>query len=74
MLVRKDKIYHFFAGLSIFAVTYPLGLPLAFLSVVLIGASKELWDLTGRGTPEFSDFIFTVLGAVFLAVWYALFL
>lgn len=73
-MIRRDKIYHFFAGLSTFAIFYPLGLPIAFLFVALVAASKELWDLTGRGTPEFLDFVATVLGAVCLALWYGLFL
>ena len=73
-MITKDKVYHFAAGLSGFAMLYPLGLPIAFLVVVLVAAFKEFWDLTGRGTPEFMDFVATVLGAVCLALWYGLFL
>jgi hypothetical protein len=53
---------------------YPLGHPIAFLVVVLVAAFKEFWDLSGRGTPEFMDFVTTILGAVCLALWYGLFL
>jgi len=73
-MITKDKVYHFAAGLSVFAMFYPLGLPIAFLVVVLVAASKEFWDLSGPGTPEFIDFVATVLGAVCLALWYGLFL
>lgn len=73
-MIAKDKVYHFAAGLSVFAMFYPLGHPVAFLVVVLVAAFKEFWDLSGRGTPEFMDFVTTILGAVCLALWYGLFL
>jgi len=73
-MILKDRIYHFLAGLSVFALFYPLGYPVSFLVVVLVAAFKDFWDRTGRVETDFLDFVTRILGAICLAFWYGLFL
>lgn len=69
----RDKAQHFGAGLAISAGGYglcaafferPTGrLILGSLLGLAAGGGKELLDLAGLGTPEWSDFVWTVAGA-----------
>ncbi|PHS22131.1 MAG: hypothetical protein COA84_13195 [Robiginitomaculum sp.] len=74
--IPKDKIGHFKMGaivsLIVTVVSFQfLGLDISvFIGVLasaVIGTLKELYDMTGRGTPEFMDFVATVLGSLPLA-------
>jgi len=61
----KDKKLHIYAGLSLALTVGLLLCPfLGLVTAVVIGAGKEIiWDyLLKKGTPEWWDFIVTVLG------------
>lgn len=59
-----DKQAHFFAGAAIAATVALYTAPLYGLAIgIAAGAAKELYDRTGRGTPDFKDFLATALGA-----------
>lgn len=59
-----DKQTHLLAGAAIAASVALYTAPLyGLVAGVLAGVAKELYDLTGRGTPDFKDFIATALGA-----------
>lgn len=61
-----DKFYHFVAGVFIylFSVVF-LSNIISMIPVVIIAALKEMYDKkTKRGTPDFWDFLFTVLGGL----------
>lgn len=68
MKLTLDKVTHFFAGYAIcitwFMFTH--NILVAFLVAALIAALKELvWDwLLKKGTPEWADFIVTLIGGV----------
>lgn len=53
-------------GAKIYSKCYPFLWKLSILVVILAGASKELIDLAGYGTPEVEDFKWTVYGALTL--------
>lgn len=67
--MKHDKILHFCAGAvlcAIFAFSLRFLLPgisvwIGFFAAVAFGIAKEIWDLK-HGTPEFMDFIATVMG------------
>lgn len=66
-LIAVDKIAHFCAGWAIAATAFIFvgGWP-AILLAAISGAAKELFDkVTGRGTPEIADFLFTLAGGIF---------
>lgn len=65
-----DKRLHFLAGFAAgllgaflcHLAGYPPAIG-ALAAPVLAGAGKELYDLTGRGTPDWWDFYATCMGA-----------
>ena len=58
-----DKQAHFWAGMAIFFALNTFIVPLhAIFATVAIGGAKEAWDHTGKGTPEFMDFVWTAIG------------
>ena len=62
-VIPRNKKHHFIAGLSLalvlgFAVTPLVG----FIAASAYGVGKELYDMTGRGTPEWMDLWYTVAG------------
>jgi len=60
-----DKQAHFWAGAAIAAsVTLYAGPLFGLAACVLAGAAKEVYDATGRGTPDVWDFVATVAGSV----------
>lgn len=66
MKLPIDKQAHFLAGAAI-AATLALytGLPLwGILACIVAGVGKELYDLTGRGTPDVMDALATIAGSV----------
>lgn len=73
--LQKDKWMHFGVSTvlaaaiklfaSIFIPSYLYLFSIAFLVTVVIGAMKEIYDKrTGKGSPELSDFVADVLGAI----------
>lgn len=62
----EDKRKHFIAGFTICAfASLSVGYLLGFVIALLAGAGKEVYDrVTGKGTPEFKDFLFTAFGAI----------
>ena len=63
-LWASDKWLHLAAGFciaSLVGVFTPLG---GFCIALFVGALKEIYDrISGKGTPELWDFVFTALGA-----------
>jgi hypothetical protein len=83
MQLQLDKLKHYLFGNLIASgaicagvlVGLPSDLPvwLSLALVTFVGAGKEAYDATGRGTPEFADFAWTVAGWVSVAaVWFVL--
>lgn len=69
--IPEDKQKHFIAGftISVFASLF-VGYLLGFLFALFIGAGKEVYDrVTGKGTPELKDFLFTAFGAIVSVVF-----
>ena len=67
----KDKKLHLLAGLALSLLAGLLFCPIVGLATaVVVGALKEIiWDwLLKKGTPEFLDFVATVLGGALGAV------
>lgn len=62
MTIQIDKAAHFLAGFGLAAWLAPFVLWWALVPVVALGAAKELYDRTGRGTYDPRDFWFTVAG------------
>lgn len=59
-----DKRAHFLAGAAIAASVALYTAPLyGLVAGIAAGAAKELYDRTGRDTPDFKDFLATALGA-----------
>lgn len=66
MNIPQDKSKHFIAGfvIAIIASLF-VGYLIAVIVAILAGAGKEIYDkVTGKGTPEFLDFVATVVGAI----------
>ncbi len=71
--IQKDKLQHFAvgAGISLFVSETVFQITENRTKSVLIGfgvgsvsgALKEVYDSTGRGTPEMKDFLWTTLGS-----------
>lgn len=64
--IADDKKAHFCAGWAIAATALMfVNVWLSILLVAVAGAAKELFDkITGRGTPEIADFLFTLAGGL----------
>lgn len=64
-MIALDKQAHFWAGAAIASTVTLYSTPLTGLGVAAIAAlGKELFDLSGRGTPDIKDFLCTVAGAI----------
>jgi len=65
MIFKQDKLKHLLAGIGISLVFGVQFTPfIGLIIAAIVGALKEIiWDwLLKRGTPEFLDFLATVLG------------
>jgi len=60
--MRHDKRLHFAAGIAIGMTVIVIPWYGALLLVAAAGAGKELYDMTGRGTPEWDDLWWTLGG------------
>lgn len=61
-----DKQYHFIAGMFIYIIA-SLFMPTlwALVPVITIGTAKEVYDyLSGKGTPDINDLLYTIYGAL----------
>ena len=78
--MKRDKVYHFVAGiiiavLSISALKFTeLNMLWAVVPVILIGAAKELiWDKwMKRGCAEWMDFVWTCIGGILTVLLFIL--
>ena len=69
-MIPADKLLHILAGIAIAAAVAPFGAVPAFCAVLVAAIGKELYDRTGRGTPELLDAVATVAGGAALLAWY----
>jgi hypothetical protein len=63
-----DKLYHFIAGAIIY-IFFNIALNnwLPMIPVIAIGGAKEAYDYySGKGTPDWWDFIWTIIGGAFV--------
>lgn len=68
--IPNDKKKHLAAGFVICAiVSLFCGYAIGFIVAAIAAAGKEACDyITKKGTPEFADFVYTIVGAlVFIA-------
>ena len=65
-MIAKDKKQHFMVGFGL-ALLFGLlfGYLIGFVAAVAFGVLKELYDMTGRGTPEWMDMWYTIAGGSF---------
>lgn len=66
-----DKVGHFLGGAMLFAMGHPFGWQYALGFCAFVGAFKEIvhdW-LMDYGTPDFKDFLVTVIGGFFMLIW-----
>ena len=84
-MIKKDKFLHFVFGFLFGTATYVFSSNLggsgliptlsAIGAGVVTGGAKELYDkISGKGTVEFMDFVFTVLGSAVAAAVLEVFL
>jgi len=66
LIIAADKANHFIAGTVIYCLALCIVTPVAALiPVVIAGAGKEVYDkISGKGTADIKDFIYTVAGAI----------
>lgn len=64
--IPEDKKLHLIAGFGVCGlVSLFLGYLIGFVVALAAGAGKEAYDyFTKKGTPEFTDFVYTAIGAV----------
>ncbi len=70
MKIEKDKMLHFVVGgvIAIVVITFT-GIPFwGVLASLIAGISKEVWDSTGRGTPDVYDIVATLIGGIAIAL------
>ena len=63
-MIGLDKIAHFFVGWAICASLIPFIGLYSILPLTILAAGKELYDATGRGTPDKWDFLYTLFGGI----------
>jgi len=72
-MLPLDKQLHFFSGGFLAALLMPFGIPTAWLGVAAAAVLKELWDSTGRGTPDWKDAFATIVGGSVVVISHLLF-
>lgn len=58
--IPNDKLLHSFYGTAIYAVIALYSPIVALVCVMGIALGKEIYDMTGKGTPDSMDVIATV--------------
>lgn len=64
------KLAHCLVGAVILFSFSTFGIVPAFCAVMFAATAKELYDHTGRGTPELLDAVATLAGGAALLGWY----
>jgi hypothetical protein len=64
MNIPIDKQAHFWWGMAIAGIAFPFGFWVALFLSCFFGATKEIYDLQGHGTPDPKDFAATALGGL----------
>ena len=72
-MIPLDKVAHFFSGGFLAALLMPFGMPTAWVGVAAAAVLKELWDSTGRGTPDWKDAFATIVGGSVIVIWAVIF-
>ena len=69
-MVPHDKLLHFFwGGISAFPLIYVYSIHGFIFSVTLYAGKEIIYDwLMGKGNPEFMDFIYSSIPAVFYII------
>jgi len=65
-----DKQYHFLAGFCIYIIAQLFMQPIpAIILVIAIATGKEVYDyVSGKGTPDVNDILYTIYGAMPLLI------
>lgn len=69
--IPSDKMLHYIAGMLIVAITmtaFPFTMDAAFLTAVVAGFAKEVYDLFHDGEFGWVDFVATILGGLTIQV------
>jgi len=65
-MIAPDKRLHFMAGVVLASLGLLISPISAMIIVALIAAMKEFYDdVSERGTPDFMDFVWTLIGGAF---------
>ena len=72
-MLPLDKQLHLLSGGFLAALLLPFGMPTAWMGVAAAAVLKELWDSTGRGTPDWKDAFATIVGGSVVISWLSLF-
>lgn len=73
MKLPIDKQAHFLAGAATAASVTLYTTPLwGLLACLFVAVGKEIWDATGRGTPDKWDAVATILGSVVVSPYFVL--
>jgi hypothetical protein len=69
-MIQIDKQYHFIAGLVIYLIAQSfLTIWWALIPVIAIATLKEVYDyISGKGTPDINDLLFTIYGTIPIVV------
>lgn len=66
-MLGYDKTLHYITGQLLTIMLIPFFNSLTILGIVsVVAALKEYRDYKGHGTPEFLDFLFTVMGSIII--------
>lgn len=69
VVIAQDKLMHYFVGSLIMALCIPFIEVYGLLVVLLAAVGKEAYDkVTGKGTPELMDIVYTMFGGLVVAV------
>jgi len=65
-----DKQYHLLAGFCIYIIAQLFMQPIpAMIPVIAIATGKEVYDyVSGKGTPDINDLLYTIYGALPLLI------
>lgn len=66
LIPKEDKLKHFYIGsFVLFICLCFFSMWWSFLIVSLVAITKEIFDyISKKGTPEFLDFLFTILPSI----------
>jgi hypothetical protein len=72
-LILPDKRLHFIAGVLIASVSLAGGWLCSVIALFSIALAKEIYDFfSKKGTPDFFDFLWTLIGGFFPILVYIL--